>query len=240
MTYASDLLDSLRRDFGAGTIITQTTNIGIGSIVHDYAAAGSYTVTLEQWGVENIPANPTPFYCTWSNTNEVYNTFTDSLCGGSFLTLISGNTVTFSNTSVIHAPGFNSHTTEPLWDFGNGVEGGFINRINQVTYSPGAYIACLYYGGFSFNDGGYFYDCETCSTFTVGQSLDLRQIEKFQPVIYPNPAEGDIIVRFNGDIKISQIDVNDLTGRPFEISVLKMDDHSVKLSTTQLAREFIV
>jgi hypothetical protein len=220
-TYPDELLDSLFWDFGDGSTQWQTENVGSGSTVHTYATPGAYTVTLERWGTRGVFGQEIPFYCLNAVTNVVYDQPTDSLCGGDFLRFQEGNMVTFSNRSVIHAPAFNSHSTQPLWDFGNGQTGDFINRIYEVDYEPGTWTACLYYGGFSFNDGGYFYDCSTCSTFTIGtQSIADLAEDRFS--LYPNPAGAWLELASTLPITATDVRLFDHVGRvhPAAVSVL--------------------
>lgn len=214
-TYDDDQLDSLLWDFGDGETYFQNSDVGSGAAAHTYAAAGTYTVTLERWGAKNAPFDPVPLHCVFSLENVVYDEPTDSMCGGDFLTFINGNNVTFSNQSVIHAPSFNSHSTEPLWDFGNGQYGIFINRIHKVNYAPGTYTACLNYGGFSFNNGGYLYDCETCSTFTVTGDVGLNELPLGSLRAHPNPATSFVELDAVDPISVSDVALLDATGRTY-------------------------
>lgn len=234
-TYGSDLLDSLYWDFGDGETYKQTSDVGTGAAVHTYSAPGTYTVTLERWGVKDFPQNTTPLHCTFSLENVIYDHFTDSMCGGDFLTFTQGNTVTFSNRSVIHAPAFNSHSTEPLWDFGNGTQGIFINRIYEVTYEPGTYTACLYYNGFSFNDGGYFYDCETCKTFTVGPAQGLEELSAGSFSLYPNPSATTIELTSTERMGIGDITLLDGSGRSFPVTASTSTGLTLRLNVEELA-----
>lgn len=216
-TFENDQLDSLLWDFGDGETYFQNSDVGSGAAAHTYAAPGVYTVTLERWGAKNAPFDPIPLHCLFSLENVVYDAPTDSMCGGDFLTFINGSNVVFSNQSVIHAPSFNSHSTEPLWDFGNGQHGIFINRIHQVTYAPGTYTTCLYYGGFSFNNGGYLYDCETCSTFTVAGDVGLAELPQGPLRAHPNPATTSIELDAIDPASVSDIGLFDATGRTYAL-----------------------
>lgn len=236
MTYISDLLDSLRWDFGDGTFELQTSNIGTGSANHTYANPGTYTVTLEQWGVENFPDNTTPFHCTYAHENVIYDQFTDSMCGGEFLMHTSGNTVTFSNTSVIHAPSFSSHSTESLWDFGNGMHGMYLNRLYDVSYAPGTYTACLYYAGFSFNNNGYLYDCATCQTFTIGNTTGIEEGQATGLQLFPNPTNGDLHLAGIPADQLTDLRMYDLLGHMYAIDWQQQSDGSVVLATEKLSK----
>lgn len=226
LTYATDQLDSLHWNFGDGTTSTQL-NPGTGSGNHQYTSPGNYTVTLEQWG----KANGVPFHCIYSAPNVIYDYTTDSLCGGDFLTHINGNTVTFSNTSLIHSPSFSSHPSEPLWDFGNGTNGGFINRLYDVTYNPGTYTACLYYSGYSFNDGGYMYNCSTCKTFIIGTAGLDSQSERMVN-LFPNPATHTLIIPDAQDI--DQIEVYSVQGEKQDIFWQAATNGSIRISIESL------
>ena len=232
--HPNDQIDSLLWNFGDGQTELQTVNIGTGSAVHTYAAPGTYTVTLEQWGVEDYPLNPTPFHCVYSLTNEVYDVFTDSLCGGDFLVTISGDHVTFTNRSVIHAPSFNSHSTQPLWVFGNGQIGIQINTIYEVIYAPGTYTACLYYGGFSFLNNGYLYDCETCQTFTITgpQGLAERSIQELE--LYPNPSAEWIELRSTKPLNGASATIFDLTGKMVDERAHRPEDGHFRIDVRDL------
>ncbi|WP_343633477.1 T9SS type A sorting domain-containing protein [Fluviicola sp.] len=226
MTYSTDELDSLHWNFGDGTTSTQL-NPGTGSGNHQYASPGIYTVTLEQWG----KANGVPFHCIYSAPNEIYDYTTDSLCGGDFLTHINGNTVTFSNTSLIHSPSFSSHSSELLWDFGNGSHGIYLNRLYDVSYNPGTYTACLYYAGFSFNDGGYMYDCSTCKTFTIG-TAGLDSPGNRIVNLFPNPATHALTIPDAQDI--DQIEVYSVTGEKQNIQWRTGENGSIRVSVESL------
>ena len=227
LTYATDQLDSLHCNFGDGVSITQT-NPGSGSASHQYASDGNYTVTLEQWG----KANGVPFHCIYSAPNVVYDYTTDSLCGGDFLTQVNGNTVTFSNTSLIHSPSFSSHPSEPLWDFGNGTQGTFLNRIYDVSYNPGTYTACLYYSGYSFNNGGYMYNCSTCKTFTIG-TAGLDSPENRMLNLFPNPATHVLTIADAQDI--DQLEVYSIQGEKQAVSWQAEENGSIRVSIEPLA-----
>lgn len=230
LTYPNDLLDSLHWNFGDGVNV-QNTNPGSGSASHQYASPGNYTVTLEQWG----KTNGVPFHCVYSSVNLVYDHFTDSLCGGDFLTQINGNTVTFSNTSLIHAPSFSSHPSKPLWDFGNGTNGAFINRIYDVNYNPGTYTACLYYAGYSFNDGGYLYNCSTCKTFTIG-TAGLDSPSEKMVNLFPNPATQ--VLTISDAREIDQIEVYAVQGEKQQVSWQQQENGSVRINIESLASGF--
>jgi hypothetical protein len=235
MTYADENLDSLFWDFGDGVVQWQTANVGTGVAQHEYAAPGTYTVTLERWGTRGVFEDAVPFYCITSQTNVVYAQPTDSLCGGDFLITMDGNLVTFSNRSLIHAPSFNSHSTQPLWDFGNGQQGGFLNRIYDVQYEPGTYTACLYYGGFSFNNGGYLYDCATCSTFTVGsaQSVVERTGNSFS--LHPNPAAAWVELSGTQPIDAADVRLYDQLGRTLPLAVPAHSGTGLRMDVSALA-----
>ncbi len=212
-TFGSDLLDSLLWDFGDGQTYKQTSDVGTGAANHTYAAAGTYTVTLERWGVKDFPMNTTPLHCVFSLQNTVYEAApAEDICGGDFLTTIQGSTVTFSDRSVIQAPAFNAHSTQPLWDFGNGQQGVFINRIYEVTYAPGTYTACLYYGGFSFNDGGHLFDCSTCNTFTIGD-VGMAEDERVLLRLFPVPTTGSLELVGGRLIDRADVLITDAAGR---------------------------
>ncbi|WP_343604726.1 T9SS type A sorting domain-containing protein [Fluviicola sp.] len=226
LTYPNDLLDSLHWDFGDG-VSAQNTNPGTGSASHQYASPGNYTVTLEQWG----KSSGVPFHCVYSSVNVVYDHFTDSLCGGDFLMHTNGNVVTFSNTSLIHSPSFSSHPSEPLWDFGNGTSGTFINRIYDVNYNPGTYTACLYYSGYSFNDGGYMYNCSTCKTFTIGTNA-VATYGTVSLEIFPNPAAEKLTIRSAQEI--DAVEVYSVRGEKQAINWETNGDQSISISLQQL------
>jgi hypothetical protein len=233
MTYDTDLLDSLRWSFGDGTIVTQTENVGSGSGNHTYSAPGTYTVTLEQWGRENVTTNSMPFYCSHSADIVIYDEFQDEVCGGDFLIGINGNVVTFSNTSSIQAPSFSSHPDHTLWEFGNGSAGIYLNRLYDVYFNDGTYTACLYYSGFSFNDGGYMFDCETCKTFTVGASMAAITGNAAASVkLFPNPSAGEVTLET--DDELQNIAVTDLSGKIFGTE-WRRDGNRYTLGTGSLA-----
>lgn len=236
LTYEGDQLDSLFWDFGDGTTELQNVGVGTGAVSHTYAEPGIYTVTLERWGLRGVPLDPAPIHCTTSITNEVFADATDSLCGGDFLVTINGNHVIFSNRSVIHAPGFNSHSSEPLWDFGNGTQGGFINRVYEVDYEPGTYTACLYYGGFSFNDNGYLYDCETCQTFTVGGTQSVGEHRAPELELYPNPCNQWLELRTDHPIAIGAVMIIDPTGKVMQVTQQHVDGTRMHIDVSGLAQ----
>ena len=237
LTYDSDLLDSLYWDFGDGQSLWQTENIGTGAAMHTYTAPGTYIVTLERWGQRDFPQNTTPVHCTHSITNVIYDQFTDSVCGGDFLTAVEGSTVTFSNRSVLYSPGFLEHSTHPaLWDFGNGQHGIFINRIYAVEYAPGTYTACLYYGGMSFNENVDLFDCETCSTFTVGSAQGVAEEARGEAlVLYPNPAASWVTVAGDSPVAASGITVLDQLGRSYPARLLAPTGNGVRVDVQGLS-----
>lgn len=236
LTYGSDLLDSLYWDFGDGQTLLQTGNIGTGSASHDYAGPGTYTVTLERWGQYDFPQNTTPVHCTHSITNVIYDHFTDSLCGGDFLTAVEGSKVTFSNRSVLYSPGFYQHSTQPaLWDFGNGQQGIFLNRIYAVNYAPGTYTACLYYMGMSFNEDVDLFDCETCNTFTVGIAQGVEEQSEGEVLsLYPNPATSWVSVA-GGLLAPTGITLLDQLGRSYPIPLLAHGGNELRVDVQGLA-----
>lgn len=211
LSYSSDLLDSLHWNFGDGTIISQT-DPGSGSSSHTYANPGTYTVMLEQWGHELVPDNPTPFHCSYSADVVIYNDFQDSICGGDFLIEINGNVVTFSNTSSIQSPSFSSTPDHPLWEFGNGSGANYLNRLYDVYFDDGTYTACLYYSGYSFNNGGYMFGCETCKEFTIGGATASVAENVKNPVrLYPNPSAGAVVIESTEEL--NALMVTDLSGK---------------------------
>lgn len=235
LTYATDQLDSLRWDFGDGTTLWQTENVGTGSAGHTYAAPGTYTVTLERWGVRNFPQDPMPLHCTHSITNVVYDDFVDD-CGGDFLTLVDGNVVTFANRSVMQGSGFLAHSSEPLWDFGNGQQGNFLNRIYDVVYAPGTYTACLYYGGWSFVSKEPMYDCETCTTFTIGGATAVAEADAAAGLqLYPNPAGSWLAVRGEAVPAGAEVVVLDGLGRQQRAGVMERGPEGLRVALDGLA-----
>lgn len=228
------IVDSARWDYGDATIEKKySPNI---NGAHNYTNAGTYFVTLEQWG-RSYPSGTETFHCTYTDTNFVFSNPTDSLCGGDFKVVHMGSdTVVFSNTSLIHAPSFSSHPlhTNADWDFGNGST--FANTLNDaysIVYAPGTYNVCLYYSGFSFNNGGYMYNCETCKKVTVAPT-SVNDFNKIKFILSPNPASTNLTVQSNIPVSEIRYEIVDITGNKQVISSFQTSEYHTQFNTSNL------
>ncbi len=126
--------------------------------LHNYAAAGVYTVCLTITGIDN---NQT-YTCTWCDSMYVPGPGGNPCNGVSYVVSQSGNVATFSPVVPV---GYVINTY--FWNFG---DGGTSNLPNPVhTYAnPGSYSPCVTLSGSTANN--VLFQCTYCDSLVVGMN----------------------------------------------------------------------
>ncbi len=129
-------------DFGDGTYSTQMNP------THNYSSNGGYVVCLT--------ISDSTAFCSDTYCDSVYATGSTGSCNASFGTSVSGNTVTFSNTST-------GNFTNAVWSFGDGTSANGLSGATHTYTSNGPWIICL-----TINDSTGTCQDSDCITLTIG------------------------------------------------------------------------
>lgn len=160
----------------AGNTVTFNASVPAGCVINTYywtfgdggtsnTASPTHTYANGIYGacmvISGVDSNNIGFQCTYCDSIYIGNN--PQPCNASFISTVSGNTVTFTNTA--NGPGV---ITGYAWTFG---DGGISNLPNPVhTYANnGFYNACLTITGI---DNGQTYTCTWCDSVTVGNNVN--------------------------------------------------------------------
>jgi hypothetical protein len=234
--YANNILDSMYIYWGDGQVFKQYGS-ATGSYSHSYPQqSAKYLVTMELWGADVLQTSDT-FHCVYSDTVEIRNYATTDSCFISWREEWNGNTLSISNTSHIFSSTYAQYkdslgTAQTLWDFGNGQQGFFANRIHDVTYTPGTYLICHRVGGFSFANGGYIYNCNSCKQISIAPDYIDHQ-ESLISSIFPSPNNGVFVYRTSKPIAKSSLHIYDLFGRPIAFNAQQLNEREWQINMEQ-------
>jgi Secretion system C-terminal sorting domain len=235
--YANDVLDSMKIYWGDGTNFVQIGS-ATGQFSHTYPqATNNYMVKMELWGKDPINQADS-FHCSFTDTVHIVNAPTADTCSIDWREEWNGNTLSVSNTSHIYSSSYLQYKDPngmalSLWDFGNGTLGAFANRIHDIEYAPGTYLICHRVGGFSFNNNGYIFNCNTCKQVSLF-ATDIKDEVPLMISLSPNPANSFCDLSSSQSIQDAKIQITDLFGHVIEPEIRNTSNFNKRIITSSL------
>ncbi len=198
---------------------------------HTYASSGTYQVCLSLMEYDSVTQN----YCYDSICQSVTVQGTSgNPCNlnANFNYSVSGQTVSFTNTSTGTFPGMSYD-----WQFG---DGGNSNQENPVyTYpSTGQYVACMTVWGTD-STGNTCIDT-ICNTVFLDTLTGVKEVTGIQGLnVYPNPVQNMATIEFSSMVGTAiEVAIFDITGKQIQnqVEMIAEGENNLSIDCSQFEK----